>query len=69
MSRGGALAEEGRIARQQDRAAAEVLDAQAQLGQVLPMLQSAGGLLGGQLDRLGDQQLLRLQRARRGAGP
>ena len=63
MSAGASSAQQGGIARDEDGAAAEVLDAQAQLGELLAMLQEQRGLLGRQLDRLGDQQLLDVQRA------
>ena len=57
------MAEQGRIAREQDRAAAEVLDAEAELGQGVAVFEGAGRLVCGQLDRLRDQQVLRFQGA------
>src|SRR5204862_1447005 len=56
-------AEDSRIARQEDGTAAEVLDAQAQLGERFPMFERAGRLVRRQLDRLGDQEPLDFQRA------
>ena len=56
-SAGAEVGQHRRIARHQHRVAAERLDLDAQLRQQLAMLQHGGRLAGGQVDRLGHQQL------------
>ena len=59
-----ATAKQGGIARYQNRAATEILDAETQLRQCIAVFQRPRRLLGGQLDRLRDQQWLRFQWSR-----